>query len=60
MNAKTTGSVLVIVGLVVALLAACADSIGLGAEAGMGSKQIAGLVIGVVIAAVGLVLTRQR
>ena len=60
MSKQTTGWILVIVGLVLALLAITADYIRLGAEEGMGYRQIVLLVIGVLVAVVGLVLCRRK
>jgi hypothetical protein len=61
MSKQTTGWILVIVGLVLALLAVTADYIGLGVEgSGMGYKQIVLLVIGLLVVIVGLVLSRGK
>lgn len=61
MNARTrrmVGWVIVGVGVVIAIIGGLADQIGLGGEGPdeFGGKQVAALVVGVVIAIIGLVV----
>jgi hypothetical protein len=61
MNARTrrmVGWVIVAVGVVIAIIGGLADQIGLGGEGPdeFGGKQVAALVVGIVIAIVGLVV----
>ena len=58
MGSRGLGIVLLIVGVVIALVCALADSIGLGGYPGFGWKQIVGVIVGVVIAVWGLVQMR--
>jgi hypothetical protein len=54
---KIGGGIIVVVGLVIAVVGAFADSFGLGGEGTeFGAKQIAMLVVGLVVAALGLVV----
>ncbi len=57
-NKKTIGIVLLVVGIVLLLLSLAADMIG-GAP-GFGTNQIAGTVIGVIVAIVGFVLYSRK
>jgi hypothetical protein len=54
MTAKGRSVGLVIVGVVLALLSVLADSIGVGAHPDFGWKQIVGMVVGIVMAGVGV------
>ena len=54
MNRKTTGVVVLVAGVLLALVAAAADSIGIGGAPGFGWKQITGVVVGVITAAAGM------
>jgi hypothetical protein len=55
MSNKTLGTILLIVGIVVALVFALADVIGIGSyPSGFGLVQIVGLIVGLVLAVVGL------
>ena len=56
---RIVGIVLLVVGVVVLVLALTADMIGLGGFSGFGRSQIAGAVVGAIVAVVGLVLTRR-
>jgi len=60
MSNKATGVGLLMVGVLLVLISATADSIGLGGAAGFGWKQGAGLVLGVALAALGMVRLRSR
>lgn len=52
--------IFIVVGLLLGLVSAFADQVGLGAaESGFGWKQLLGLVVGVILAVVGIVLFRQ-
>ncbi len=55
---KLAGWLVVVVGAVIALVGVLADKVGLGAEGPdkFGGKQVAALVVGLVIAVVGLVI----
>ena len=57
---KTTGIVLLVVGIVILLLSLIADPIGIGGSPGFGAYQIVGAIVGAVVAIVGLVLTLQK
>lgn len=59
MSNKIQGIVLLVLGVLLFLLSATADYLGVGGAAGFGWKQIVGVVIGVVIAAVGMVRLRK-
>ena len=55
---KTIGIVLLVVGIIVLLVSRFADTLGLGGSGfGFGPYQIAGTILGVILALVGLVLT---
>ncbi len=58
MSRKTVGVVLLVVGVLLFLVSATADSLGIGGAPGIGWKQILGMVVGVAVAATGL--TRLR
>lgn len=61
MSRRTVGLTLAAVGLIVGLLFAMADVIGLGGSAGFGRSQIIGVVVGAVILVVGLgIFARSR
>lgn len=52
--------IFILVGLLLGLVSAFADQVGLGAMgSGFGWKQLLGLVVGVILAVVGIVLFRQ-
>lgn len=52
--------IFIVVGLLLALVSAFADQVSLGAVgSGFGWKQLLGLVVGVILAVVGIVLFRQ-
>lgn len=54
MSKKTAAVALLVVGVVLFLVAAAADPLGIGGYPGIGLKQLAGIVVGVVLAAVGI------
>ena len=60
MNQRSTGVILLIIGLVLAALSLTADLIGLGEGSGFGYKQIAGLVVGLAGIIAGLILIIRK
>jgi hypothetical protein len=60
MSDKTVGVVLLVAGVLLFLVSAAADPLGIGGYPGIGIKQLAGIVVGVVIAALGMVRLRSR
>ena len=54
MSKKTAAVALLVVGVLLFLVAAAADPLGIGGSPGIGLKQLAGIVVGVVLAAVGI------
>jgi hypothetical protein len=60
MSDKTVGVVLLVAGVLLFLVSAAADSLGIGGYPGIGMKQLAGIVVGVVIAALGMLKLRSR
>jgi hypothetical protein len=61
MNKKNAGIALCIAGIVIVAIALHADSLGLGgAVKVIGFKQIIGAIIGVIIAAIGVLLGRTK
>lgn len=59
MNRKTWSTVLLAAGVVLLLLSLLADVIGLGASSAFGYRQIAGMVVGIIGAIAGYVLSRK-
>lgn len=59
-NIRMLGVILLAIGLVMLVLAVGADMIGLGQAHAFGTKQIAGVVAGVLVAAVGSFLALQK
>jgi hypothetical protein len=55
-NKKTIGTVLLVVGVILLIVALAADAFGIGGASGFGYKQIIGAVAGVIAAVVGFVL----
>ena len=53
-------AILLVVGIVVFLLSLLADALGIGEGTGIGWKQILGSVVGLVVAAVGIVQMRRN
>ena len=61
MNAKKITSVLLLVGgIAVLILSATADIIGIGKNPGFGPIQIAGVILGAVVAIIGLTLLLRK
>lgn len=54
MSKRTTGIIIVIVGLVLAVVSLAADQLGIGGSPGIGLRQIVGAVVGVLIIAGGI------
>ena len=59
MPQRAVNASLLVAGVLLLLVAATADSLGLGSSPGLGKLQIAGLVVGAVAAAVGIVGLRS-
>jgi hypothetical protein len=59
MGGKTAGIVVLVVGIVVLLLSLLAYPIGIGGSA-FGPYQIAGTIVGAVLAVIGLVLALRK
>jgi hypothetical protein len=59
MSKKAVGTVLLLLGVLLVIISVLADSIGIGVP-GFGWKQFVGLVVGVVLAATGIVSLRSR
>jgi hypothetical protein len=57
---KTVGVVLLVAGIVVLLLSLLADALRVGTWAGFGYYQIGGIIVGAIVAVVGLVLTLKK
>ncbi len=57
LDKRTASIILLIVGIGLLVLSLSADVIGIGADPGFGHQQLMGTVAGVVVTAVGLVLT---
>lgn len=53
---RTIGIIVLVVGIAILALSLLADSIGIGGSPGFGYLQIAGVVVGAVVAAAGLVV----
>jgi hypothetical protein len=56
MQKKALGFVLTVVGIIVLLLSLFADLIGIGGYPGIGTKQVVGIIVGVVIIVIGSIL----
>ena len=54
MAQRGSALVILVVGVLLALVSLFADVLGVGGEPGFGRKQTAGLVVGVVLVAIGL------
>ena len=59
-GSKIAGIVLLVLGLLIVLACVLADPIGLGNSPTFGYRQIIGTVAGVIVAAVGLILTLRK
>lgn len=57
---RTVALILLVIGVLLFLVSLTADSTGIGEGMGIGWKQITGAVIGVVAAAIGIVLMREN
>jgi len=57
---KTVGVVLLVAGIVVLLLSLLADVLRVGTWAGFGYYQIGGIIVGAIVAVMGLVLTLKK
>jgi hypothetical protein len=57
---KIISTLLLLVGIAALVLFAVADRIGIGNYPGYGIKQIAGMIIGAVVAVIGLILMRRK
>jgi hypothetical protein len=60
MGGKTAGIILLVVGIAVAIVSLLADALGIGNPAAFGPQQIAGTVVGAIMAVVGLFLTLRK
>lgn len=58
MPRKKLGWIVVVVGIVLLLVSALADQIGIGNEDGFGWQQTTGVVVGAVVAVIGAVVAR--
>ena len=57
---KTAGIALLVAGIVILILSLVANSIGVGNPSVFGRLQIAGTIVGAIVAAVGLFLTLNK
>lgn len=55
-----TPVVLLVIGVLLFLISLTADTTGLGAAPGLGWKQIAGAIVGVIIAGIGMTRLRPK
>jgi hypothetical protein len=60
MNRKTVGAIVAVAGVVLLVISALADPIGLGDDGGFGWKQTTGVIVGAALAVVGLALIFVR
>jgi hypothetical protein len=60
MSKKTTGLVLLILGVALAAVSLGADAVGLGAAGGIGWKQWIGAVVGLLLAVIGAWMGRTK
>jgi hypothetical protein len=60
MSTKATGVGLLVIGVVLLLISATADSLGVGGAPGIGWKQVAGVLLGVAFVVLGVVRLRSR
>ena len=56
---KNQGMILLVVGVLLFLVSVTADYLGIGGAPGFGWKQIVGVVVGVVIAAIGMIRLKK-
>ena len=59
-NIRTLGVILLVIGVMLLVLAIGADAIGLGQTRAFGFKQVAGAVVGVLLATIGSLLVLQK
>jgi len=59
MSEKTLGLVVLVIGVLLFLVSAFADALGIGGSPGIGWKQILGVIVGVAVAAYGLMKMRS-
>ena len=59
-NMKTIGTVLLVAGVILLIVALAADALGIGGAVGFGYKQIIGAVAGVIVAVVGFVIYSRK
>jgi len=52
--------ILLVAGILLFLISLAADAVGIGEGTGIGWKQITGAVVGVIVAAVGIVQMRKK
>ncbi len=57
---KIIGTLLLVIGIVVLLLSALADVIGIGQNPHFGFVQIAGVIVGAVVAVIGFIMSRKK
>lgn len=61
MGKKTAGIVLLVVGIVILVVSLAADPLGLGGgNVAFGPRQIAGTIVGAIVAVVGVVLRLRK
>jgi hypothetical protein len=53
MSKRTIGIGLIVIGVIVLVVSLAADSLGIGGAPGIGFKQIAGAILGLIVAIVG-------
>jgi len=58
MSQRTADRLMLVVGVLLFLVSATADPLGIGGAPGVGWKQITGIVLGVVLAAAGMIRLR--
>ena len=59
MSSRSIGVLMLAVGVLLFLVALAADPLGIGPSPGIGLKQIAGAIVGVCLAAAGVVRLRR-
>jgi len=60
MSQRTVGRAMLVAGVLIFLISAAADQLGIGGAPGLGWKQLTGIVLGVVIAAAGMTRLRRQ
>jgi hypothetical protein len=60
MNRRLVGGIVATAGVVVLVLSALAEPIGIGSEDGFGAKQVIGVIVGAAAIVVGLALYARR